>query len=53
MTLEQMLMIALIIAFAGCVLYAVIQKVDESNPFKHSRKVDDYRSSMRDHSLGN
>jgi hypothetical protein len=48
MTLEQMLIVSLLIVLAFGVLYAFVEWVDRSNPFNHSRRVDNYRSSMRD-----
>ncbi len=52
MTGEEAFMFCICIVFAGFALYGLsrwIAKIDKS-PFRHCRDVDNYRSSMRDHS---
>jgi hypothetical protein len=46
---DQALLVGICSVFAVFGVYLLIRWVDKSNPFKHSRRVDLYRASMRDH----
>jgi len=48
MTLEKMLILSLLVAMAGLAICALVEWVNRNNPFNHSKRVDQYRSSMRD-----